>query len=72
LLWGPLFVGLEGPEHDEDADEGAAEGGYLGVGHGVAEVELGVDADEFHEETAKAAEYQVEARQPADWLVLLA
>ncbi len=58
---------VAGGEHDDRADEDGAESGYLGVRHGVVEVELGIDADELHEEAADAAEQEVLAGEETKW-----
>ena len=55
-----------GEEHHEGSEEDAAEGGYLGVRHGVAEVDARVDADELYEEAADAAEDEVFAGEEAE------
>jgi len=57
---------VAGEEHHGGSEEDAAEGGYLGVRHGVAEVDAGIDADELYEETADAAEDEVFACQEAE------
>ena len=54
-----------GQEHHRRSEEDGAEGGYLGVRHGVSEVELGVDADELYEEASDAAEDEVFAGEEA-------
>jgi len=57
---------LAGEEHHSRAEEDAAEGRYLCVRHGVAEVDAGVDSDEFNEEAADAAEGKVFAGEEAE------
>jgi len=57
---------VAGEEHHRGSEEDAAEGGYLGVRHGVVEVDAGVDADELYEEAADAAEDEVFAGKEAE------
>ena len=54
-------------EHDDTAHKDSAESGYLGVRHGVVEVELRVDADELHEKAADAAQQEIFAGEEAQW-----